>query len=763
MKSSSVWPRQPFIGLGAAAILGIFVADRVPYPAAGLVITLIAGAFALQRRSSLLTYCFVAGAFFSIHSVRQTESPGLRLARELGDRPVALAAGGIVVSEPKISASGTSSFHLRLLWTERDRERRSCDATLLARFRGDVRYGDTLQLFGVAQATEGPRNPGEFDMRSYLKRRDIRHVLIVRYPENGKLLSRGGGSRIMRAAQASRSWMQAALARGLEDSPDLAGLISGMVLGVRDETPDEIEEQFQQTGTLHLFAVSGLNVAIIAQLLWTLASAARIPRRWAIALIIPALFFYAAVTGLNTSSVRAALMAAVLLGGFFFDRKVLALNSVAAAAVLILLFDTNQFFSTGFQLSFAVVIAIILLAEPLYQLLIRWCAPDPFLPKSLFNPAQKAWQGTWNIIARGASVSLAAWIGSLPLILPYFYLVTPISLFANLIVVPIAFFVLAVGMMSLLVTPFASWLAVVFNNANWTLAAAILASVELFTRAPAGHFYMELPHWPTGSSAEITALDLGAGAAVHVRARGSEWMFDAGGARDFKRITRGYLRSRGINQLDGLVLTHGDSAHIGATTSMLRAFRPETLIDTAAPDRSSVHRDLIAHFREQRIPRKLFAASDEQRISKDVTARLLFPPKGYKASSADDQAMVVQLGITDRWRVLLMSDSGQMTERLLLESGQDLRSDIIIKGQHHSGRSGSTEFLERVQPRAIVTSSLSFPENERVRDEWAAELAARGIKLFRQDETGAVRLRFFHDRWEATPYLGAETFRSTNR
>ena len=166
------------------------------------------------------------------------------------------------------------------------------------------------------------------------------------------------------------------------------GLISGMVLGVRDDTPDEIEEQFQQTGTLHLFAVSGLNVAIVAQLLWIIAIAARIPRRWAIALIIPALFFYAAVTGLNTSSVRAAVMGAILLGGFFVDRKVLPGNSVAAAAFLILCFDTNQLFSTGFQLSFAVVLAIILLADPLYRFLIRWWEPDPFLPRSLLGHAE---------------------------------------------------------------------------------------------------------------------------------------------------------------------------------------------------------------------------------------------------------------------------------------------------------------------------------------------------------------------------------------
>ena len=118
---------------------------------------------------------------------------------------------------------------------------------------------------------------------------------------------------------------------------------------------------------------------------------------------------------------------------------------------------------------------------------------------------------SWGAIARGVSVSLAAWLGSLFLILPYFHLVTPVSLLANLVVVPLAFFVLAIGLLSLLVTPIASWLAIVFNNANWSLASAILASVELFARAPAGHFYIEWPHWPAGARAEITALDRRAG------------------------------------------------------------------------------------------------------------------------------------------------------------------------------------------------------------------------------------------------------------
>src|SRR5204862_3568531 len=124
---------------------------------------------------------------------------------------------------------------------------------------------------------------------------------------------------ILRAAQKSRAWMRNALSRGLDDSPEVQDFLSGIVLGLRHQTPEDIEEPFQQTGTLHLFAVAGLHVGIVAALLWMLAMVARLSRKWAAALIIPLLLFYAAITGLHVSSIRAAVMSSILLGGLFFE------------------------------------------------------------------------------------------------------------------------------------------------------------------------------------------------------------------------------------------------------------------------------------------------------------------------------------------------------------------------------------------------------------------------------------------------------------
>jgi competence protein ComEC len=454
-------------------------------------------------------------------------------------------------------------------------------------------------------------------------------------------------------------------------------------------------------------------------------------------------------------------MAAVLLAGFLVERKVFPLNSLAAAAALILCWNTNELFSIGFQLSFSVVAAIVLLADPAYRCLRRRFEPDPFLPRSLFGARRRILGHAASWLARASSVSFAAWIGALPLMLGYYYLVTPVSLLANLVVVPIAFFVLASGLISIVTAPLSTWLSVVFNNTNWLLTKAILGAVQLFAQIPGGHLHVEHPHWPSGASIEINVLDLKSGAATHIRTTKSDWLFDTGSLRDYDRVVRQYLRSRGVNRLDGLVLTHGDAGHMGGASGALLDFRPPQLIDTAAPDRSPIHRRLIAELARNRHPRRLCAAGDEFDLSPEVKATVLFPPRLFQGNRADDQALVIQLAVFGKSRVLIMSDSGATTEEFLLKHCSHLRSDILVKGQHHSGVSGGDTFLDSVQPQAIVATSRDFPLNERIKDEWVEGLGARGIKLFRQDETGAVQIRIFRDRWEAKTYVNSQTFRST--
>ncbi len=754
-------PRQPLPGLALAAIGGILLAEFFFAPLEPVCIFLaLAAVVSLIRPTSWSTRFLVLTAFFALHLEQQTDAPGRALQERLGERPRAVIVTGTVVSEPKISQTDFTTFLLQLDAIEIDGHPEPCAATVRVRWKGNPRFGDALRLRGLAEPIPELRNPGGFDQRAYFARHDVYQSVFARYLEDGTILQTGGGNFLNRGATRARDCMRATLSRGLEDSPEVVALINGMALGLRHDTPNDIEEPFQQTGTLHLFAVAGLHVGIIAQLLWIIALLFRMPRTAAAALIIPCLFFYSAITGFHVSSLRAATMAAVLLGGIFFDRPVLALNSLAGAALLILAVDSNQLFSSGFQLSFAVVAAIILLRNGIFQTLHRLAEPDPFLPRSLLSRSRRFFGRVYDWLAGGLSVSAAAWIGSLVLIIWYFYLVTPISLLANLTVVPVAFCVLAIGLLSLLAAPFSAALTLVFNNANWSLAHLILWLVQVFAQLPTGHAYVERPHWPSGARAEITVLDAGAGAAVHLRVPGADWLFDAGSARDYENFVRDYLHSRGIDRLDGLLCSHGDSLHIGGASAVLDEFRPTRFLDNGAPDRSRVHRDLIAKSNH----RETAAGGDVYRLSNRITARILYPPAGLKAKAADDQALVVQLVVDEKHRVLLVSDSGLETERALVAlPNETLRSEILIKGQQSSGLSGSPEFLEAVQPRLIIATSRDFPARERIPDDWARLVRARGIKLFRQDETGAVKLEFFRDDWRATAFLGHSTFRNSSR
>src|SRR5213595_496887 len=758
-------PRQPFVGLAVMAALGIIAAEILPLPSIALTATAIILALCILTGMCwprlVATYAIVGAGFFLLHNFATQNTQGQQLADELGSRPRVVTAIGSVITEPKIASSRFATFLLKLKSIEFEDRKQSTRAVWQVRWKSAPEFGDELKFSGTAEPIPPPRNPGEFDMRSYLARRDVRRMLFVRYPEDGTLIRHGGGNPIMRAAQKSRAWMQNALCRGLKDAPEVQNFLSGIVLGLRHQTPEDIEEPFQQTGTLHLFAVAGLHVGIVAALLWMVATVARLSRKSAAALIIPLLLFYAAVTGLHVSSMRAAVMSSILLGGFFFERKVFVLNSLAAAAFFLLCWNTNELFSTGFQLSFSVVGAIILFADPLFGVLRRWGAPDPFLPRSLLRGPRHLLQSGFEWLCRGGSVSLAAWLGSLPFVLWYFHIVTPISLLANLVVVPIAFFILAIALLSLLLTPLLVWPAVIFNNANWFLAQVVIAIVHLLAQVPGGHFYVERPHWPQNDIAKITVLDLGAGAAVHLRTRSGDWLFDCGSDRTYQRVVREYLHAAGVNRLDGLLLTHGDSLHIGGATELLHDFPGVRLIDNPAPDRSAVHQRLQRLFQQREIKPNNLVAGDSFRLSGEVTGHVLFPPRVVSASIADDQTYVVQLFIPPSTSILFMSDSGLETERALLAYGLDLHSDIVVKGQHHSGQSVTDAFLDAVRPRLIIASSRDFPDYERISDEWAERVRTRRIRLFRQDETGAVTLRFDRNGWEAQSYFTGQIFRSS--
>ena len=217
-------PRQPFVGLALMAATGVIVGEVIVVRSAVLTLAAIVLAIcilvALCWPKLPATYLIVAVGFFLLHKFATTNTAGQQLAHKLGERPRVVTAVGCVITEPKIAPSGFATFLLTLKSIELEGKNESTRAVWQVRWKGAPEFGDELKLFGTAEPIAPPRNPGEFDMRAYLARHDIRRMLFVRYAEDGTLIRHRSGNPVLRAAQASRTWMQNALCSGLDDAPE---------------------------------------------------------------------------------------------------------------------------------------------------------------------------------------------------------------------------------------------------------------------------------------------------------------------------------------------------------------------------------------------------------------------------------------------------------------------------------------------------------------------------------------------------------------
>ncbi len=761
-------PRQPFIGLAMAAVLGIAAADRWPAPplvAFGL--TAIGVLLVLLRPRTLPCWLLCGLAFFELHTLRHYGSEARPLARQLDAGRRVARVTGIVWIEPEKPATPsrtvTARFRIKVESLEIDGASVPARILMTVVWPGPMpAYGDRVTLLGSASNLDVVKNPGQFDFAGYQQRQGVYSEVRARFPGDCRIISHGHGWRAQAFAYRAARWIQRQLRVDLENAPEISELIASMVLGLRGDTPEDMKALFQRTGTMHLFAVSGLNVAMLAALALAALKTFGLRRGPAVFIVIPVLAAYALVTGLSASCVRATIMASLILIGLVLDRRPLALNSLGAAAFAILAWDTQQLFSPGFQFSFVLVITIIWLAMKLQRWFAQFSRLDAFLPRELWTWPQRCRVLTGDRLAAALGVTIAAWLGSLAFTAGYFHLFSPAALFANLIAVPIAFVVLMLGLAALIAAPLWKTGLILCNNANWFFAKLLLKVLHLFALLPGSYMYIETPRRGPAPLCEITAFDLGEGGAAFVRADGRDWLLDAGATSDYGRSVLPYLRSRGVNRLDGLLLTHGDVRHIGGALTAIPDFRPGLIADSVLRDRSPTRRLLHASLAQRGRGKALYERGDFIRLGPQVSLRVLHPSGGMKRSTADDMALVVQLEANGT-RVLFMSDSGLVTEQWLIENEPDLRSDLLIKGQHARDFSGTPNFLARVQPQAVICSALGYGEAPAQLDPWERDLAAQGVAVFRQDRTGAVQVEIREGGFEVRGFVTGQTFRSRAR
>jgi ComEC/Rec2-related protein len=738
-------PRKPFVGLTVCAVAGIVAADWLSLPTLALLWILGAVAIvALIRPMRPLAWVVAFLTFALLHTARHVDDSARHFAAGLAE-PRPFVVEGVVWSEPVVFSaergSAGATFWLKL---------ESCEPAApiagrlcLARWAGLAPvYGERVRMRGSARTIEEAGNPGQFDVGAWLARQGIHFEVKANGPRDCEIVGQDGGDPLRRFGMRGRAWIKQQLDRGLPRDPETETLISSMVLGLRGDAPPELKELFQKTGTLHLFAVSGLNVGMLIVIAWYALKPAGARQKSGALLIIPLLAAYAVIVGMSASCLRATVVGAMILAAPLWEREAIPLNSLGAAAFAILAFDTNELFNPGFQLSFVLVVVILALSPLVQKPVERWSTPDDFIPRRLWNARQRCVVATGQMIAGTIAVGLAAWAGSLFFMWGYFHLLSPVALLANLVAVPLAFCVLALGLLSLIVglIPYVSAPAIAVNHANWACARALIASVHAFAQVPSGHVYAERPTLQRAPLCEVVALDVGAGAAIHARAGAGDWLIDAGHERDYSRLLLPYLRSRGVDRLDGMLLTHGDAAHLGGALPLIDDFHPGWIGEAPTLDRSSTRRALHAQLAERKLGRRFYCRGDCIRLGSDVRLRVLYPPRDLPPQNvADDKALVFRLEAANR-RILLTSDIGFSAETWLLKNESALKSDVLIKGWADRDFSGTPDFIRAVQPSAVVCAAQSFGAGEREFDEWAQPLRERGIVVLSQPECGAVRV-----------------------
>jgi len=575
---------------------------------------------------------------------------------------------------------------------------------------------------------EGPRNPGEFDRATWLRRQGVAAAFQVGWAEKvttGRWAA--WGAKI-------RHGFRDRVTAGLREHSQEADVIRAVVIGEVPPDADALISAFRNSGTLHVFSVSGLHVAMVGSIGWLLLSVAGVPRRWAVLALLPLMFGYSWITGNSAPAVRSAWMAAVFLGAFVFRRKPDLLNALGAVLLAAMLWDGQLLFQAGVQLSYGVVAAIAVGAAWSSRLFAWLAVPELYLPSPLRNRWQSGWLKFKNHLAQSLGVSVVAGVGSAPLTAFHFGLVTPVSVLANLVLVPLVFVLLVAGLAGVALSPIPP-LAHAVNRVNGWVADASVASAKAFAAIPGGHFHLGGESRPM-----LLVYDLphGAGAACFAGGGTGAVLLDCGDSQSFKRCVMPSLRKLGIEP-DSVVLSHPDGGHLGGGAAVWEAFPIYQALIPVAAARSPAFRDWLVDGPKAGIQIRQAAAGGWLAFPAGASLEILHAPSA-RSGLADDRVAVFRLH-WHGWKILLTSDAAMATEQQLLDSGRDLTAEVIIAGHHRSYPALGDAFLDAVKPRVIIASNARFPVAERLDPATVAYWQSRGIKVLDQGQTGGVTVR----------------------
>jgi ComEC/Rec2-related protein len=576
------------------------------------------------------------------------------------------------------------------------------------------------------------RNPGEFDRATWLRRQGVAAVFQTGWSANrvetGALPAIGA-----RIRHGFREWVTA----GLPEDSQEAHVIRAVVIGETPPDADALISAFRNSGTLHVFSVSGLHVAMVGSIGWLALSWAGVPRKWAVLLLLPLVFGYSWITGNSAPAVRSAWMAAVFLGAFVFRRKPDLLNALGAVLLAAMLWDGRLLFQPGVQLSYGVVAAIAVGTAWAAKSFAWMAVPELYLPERLMNRWQQRWLEFRRRTAQSLAVSLAAGVGSAPLTAFHFGLVTPISVLAGLILVPLVYGLLVAALLAVVLAPLAAPLSRAVNRLNGHVANACVLAAEGFAAIPGGHFQIGRETEPM---LLVYDLGYGAGAACFSGGGSGAVMIDCGDFYGFKQRVAPSLRRLGIEP-DGVVLSHPDGGHLGGGSLVFEALPIRQALLPVKLSRSPSFRSWMNGGPQAGIRMRQAVAGDSLPFPDGARLEILHAPDPLAHNALADERVAVFRLHWRGWKILFTSDAGMGTELKMLDTGKDLSADLIIAGRHRGDLTLCDRFLDGVNPRAIIASNSPFPVEERLPSGTVDYWKTRGIQVIDQAESGGVTLR----------------------
>ena len=287
------------------------------------------------------------------------------------------------------------------------------------------------------------------------------------------------------------------LGRGIENYPESIAVFRAMMLGMKGELKTEDKQLFLKTGTLHLFAISGLHVGIVALSLAGILNLLRVPAKVSVVVGLALVYVYVEITGANPSAVRAFAMTAFFWAGNSMARQMPPFQALTASAVIVLLLQPSQLFSPGFQLSYSVVSGILLWGMPLNRMARdRLYAAQP--QKSRFqSKVQTRLLKFLEAILGALIIGVAAFLASTPLSILYFGIFPPPAILLNLLLVPAATLVIFSGMLSLIFgLAGMEVLSIFFNHGPLTLIRLTEKMLESMVSIPGLFYDMRWIHEP---------------------------------------------------------------------------------------------------------------------------------------------------------------------------------------------------------------------------------------------------------------------------